>query len=114
MGVTGIGASLRRIEDPPLLRGQGRYVADVDVDGALHCVLVRSQHAHARIRQIDTSGALDLPGVAAALTGADMAADGIGPMRPLWAIRWADGSPMAEPPRVALARGAVRHVGEPI
>ena len=114
MGVTGIGAPLRRIEDPPLLRGQGRYVADIDVEGALHCVLVRSPHAHARIRQINTSGALALPGVVAALTGADMAADGIGPMRPLWAIRSADGSPMAEPPRFALARGAVRHVGEPI
>jgi carbon-monoxide dehydrogenase large subunit len=114
MGVTGIGAPLRRIEDPPLLRGQGRYVADVDIDGALHCVLVRSPHAHARVRTIDTSGALALPGVVAVLTGADMAADGMGPMRPLWAIRSADGSPMAEPPRFALARDVVRHVGEPI
>jgi carbon-monoxide dehydrogenase large subunit len=113
MGVTGIGAPLRRIEDPPLLRGQGRYVADVDADGALHCVLVRSPHAHARIGKIDASGALGLPGVVAVLSGADMAADAVGPMRPLWAIRSADGSPMAEPPRFALARGVVRHVGEP-
>jgi carbon-monoxide dehydrogenase large subunit len=114
MGVTGIGAPLRRIEDPPLLRGQGRYVADVDADGALHCVLVRSPHAHARIGKIDASGALGLPGVVVVLTGADMAADAIGPMPPLWAIRSADGSPMAEPPRFALARGVVRHVGEPV
>jgi aerobic carbon-monoxide dehydrogenase large subunit len=114
MGVTGIGAPLRRIEDPPLLRGQGRYVADLDADEALHCVLVRSPHAHARIGKIDASGALGLPGVVAVLTGADMAADAIGPMRPLWAIRSADGSPMAEPPRFALARGVVRHVGEPV
>jgi len=114
MGVTGIGAPLRRIEDPPLLRGQGRYVADIDADGALHCVLVRSPHAHARITTIDTAAALALPGVVAVLTGADMAAEKVGPMRPLWAIRSADGSPMAEPPRFALGRGAVRHVGEPV
>ena len=114
MGVTGIGAPLRRIEDPPLLRGQGRYVADVDANEALHCVLVRSPHAHARVAGIDPAQALRLPGVLAALTGADMEAEDVGPMRPLWAIRSADGSPMAEPPRFALARGIVRHVGEPV
>jgi len=48
------------------------------------------------------------------LTGADMAKAQVGPMRPLWAIRSADGSPMAEPPRYALARDVVRHVGEPV
>ena len=48
------------------------------------------------------------------LTGADMAADNVGPMAPLWAIKSADGRPMAEPPRWALARDVVRHVGEPI
>ena len=55
-----------------------------------------------------------MPGVVAVFTGADMAADGMAPMRPLWAIRSRDGSPMAEPPRFALARGTVRHVGEPV
>ena len=54
------------------------------------------------------------PGVVAVLTGADMAADGIKPMAPLWAIRSHDGRPMAEPPRYALARDRVRHVGEPV
>ena len=54
------------------------------------------------------------PGVVAVLTGADMAADNIGPMAPLWAIKSADGKPMAEPPRWALARGTVRHVGEAV
>jgi aerobic carbon-monoxide dehydrogenase large subunit len=84
------------------------------VPGELHCVLVRSPHAHARIRSLDTAPAAQLPGIAAVLTGADMAADKIGPMAPLWAIRSADGKPMAEPPRWALAREMVRHVGEPI
>ena len=82
--------------------------------GELHGVLVRSPHAHARIRQIDGTAALNAAGVAAVLTGADMAADNVGPMAPLWAIKGADGKPMAEPPRWALARGTVRHVGEPV
>ena len=55
-----------------------------------------------------------MPGVVAVFTGADMAADGMAPMRPLWAVRSRDGKPMAEPPRFALARGTVRHVGEPV
>ncbi len=50
----------------------------------------------------------------AVFSGADMAADGVGPMRALWAIKGADGKPMAEPPRWALARERVRHVGEPV
>ncbi len=67
-----------------------------------------------RIRGIDAAAAIASPGVVAVLSGADMAADGIGPMRPLWIIRSRDGSPMAEPPRFALARDRVRHVGEPV
>jgi carbon-monoxide dehydrogenase large subunit len=77
-------------------------------------VLLRSVHAHARIRSIDTTAARAMPGVMAALTGSDMAADSIKPMRPLWIIRSHDGRAMAEPPRFALARDTVRHVGEPV
>jgi len=89
-------------------------VADIAAPGALHCVLVRSPHAHARIHGIDSSAALAARGVVAVLSGEQMAADGIKPMRALWIIQSHDGSPMAEPPRFALARGMVRHVGEPI
>ena len=110
----GIGASVRRVEDPKFLRGQGCYVADITLAGELHCVLVRSPHAHARILKIDSASAVEQPGVAAVFTGADMATDKIGPMVPLWAIKSADGKPMAEPPRWALARGTVRHVGEAV
>jgi aerobic carbon-monoxide dehydrogenase large subunit len=77
-------------------------------------VFVRSPYAHARIRAIDASAAMASPGVVAVLTGSDMAADGVTPMRPLWIVQSSDGNPMAEPPRFALARGIVRHVGEPI
>src|SRR5215467_13134016 len=110
----GIGAPVRRVEDRRFLTGRGRFVADIDLSGVLACALVRSPHAHAAIRQINVSAALAYPGVVAVLTGADMATDGMTPMRPLWIIRSRDGSPMAEPPRFALAREKVRHVGEPV
>ena len=110
----GIGVPLRRVEDRRFLTGRGRFVADIDLSGALACALVRSPHAHADIRRIDISAALGSSGVVAVLTGADMAADGMAPMRPLWVIRSREGSPMAEPPRFALAREKVRHVGEPV
>src|SRR5262245_40172566 len=110
----GIGAPLRRVEDRRFLLGRGRFVADIELPGALHCVLVRSPHAHARIRKIDTSAASGAPGVAAVFTGADMAADGVAAMRPLWIIKSRDGTPMAQPPRYALARETVHHVGEPV
>jgi len=97
-----------------LLRGGGCFVADVSLNGELHCVLVRSPHAHAVIRNIEASRARAAPGVVAVFTGSDMAADRVGPMRALWAIRSSDGSAMAEPPRWALARQRVRHVGEPV
>jgi carbon-monoxide dehydrogenase large subunit len=110
----GIGAAVRRVEDARYLLGAGRYVADISLPGELHCVLVRSPHAHAVIRSIDVTLALARSGVVAAFTGADMSADNVGPMRAFWVIRSADGRPMAEPPRFALARGRVRHVGEPV
>src|SRR5262245_21242517 len=110
----GIGAPLRRVEDKRFLTGHGRFVADMELSGALACALVRSPHAHAAIRRIDASAARAAPGVVAVLTGADMAADGVAPMRPLWLVRSRDGSPMAAPARFALARETVRHVGEPV
>jgi aerobic carbon-monoxide dehydrogenase large subunit len=110
----GIGAPVRRVEDRRFLLGQGRYVADIRVPGELRAVVVRSPHAHAMIDAIDAGHAIEMPGIVAVLTGADMAADKVGPMRSLWAVKSADGTPMAEPPRWPLARGRVRHVGEPV
>jgi len=105
---------VRRVEDERLLRGLGRFVADVAFAGELHGALVRSPYAHAIISGIETSRACRAPGVVAVFTGADLAADGVGPMRALWAIRGVDGKAMAEPPRFALARERVRHLGEPV
>jgi carbon-monoxide dehydrogenase large subunit len=75
---------------------------------------VRSPHAHARVVRFDAARSTTMAGVAAVLTGADMAADRVGPMTTLWPIRSSDGRPLAEPPRWALARERVRHVGEPV
>ena len=105
---------MRRVEDERLLRGLGCFVADVALAGELHGAIVRSPHAHAIISGVEASRARSAPGVVAVFAGTDMAADGVGPMRALWAIRGADGKPMAEPLRFALARERVRHVGEPV
>ena len=109
----GIGVALLRVEDERFLLGRGRFVADTNFPREAHLALVRSPHAHARIASINVSAALALPGVIAVFTGADMAADGIGPMRALWQVVGDEG-PMREPARWALARGTVRHVGEPV
>src|SRR5262249_28547353 len=82
-----IGAPLRRVTGKQFLTGHGRFGADIDLSGALACALVRSPHPHAAIRRIDASAALAAPGVVAVFTGADMAADGVAPMRPLWVVR---------------------------
>ena len=108
----GIGVPVPRREDRRFLTGRGQYVSDITLPGELHCVFVRSPHAHARIRALDVAAAASAPGVLAVYTGADMAVDKVGPMTPLWQIPGADGKRMNEPPRWALARGTVRHVGE--
>ncbi|MEK7444546.1 MAG: xanthine dehydrogenase family protein molybdopterin-binding subunit, partial [candidate division NC10 bacterium] len=114
MGQFGIGQGIRRFEDLRLLRGQGRYHNDVNLPGQAHAVLVRSPHAHARIRSIDTSAALRAPGVLAVLTGADVARDGLGTMRMTLRRQRPDGSPMFASPHRGLTGDRVRHVGDPV
>jgi carbon-monoxide dehydrogenase large subunit len=110
----GIGAPVRRREDLRFLVGDGRFVSDLVFEGELACAFVRSPHAHARIDRIDTRAAAAAPGVVAVYTGADMAADGVAPMAPLWRIPGVNGTTMNEPPRWTLARDRVRHVGEAV
>ena len=69
----GFGGALARKEDDALLRGAGRYVADHAPDGALHAVVLRSPHAHARFRITDGAKAAAMPGVALVLTASDTA-----------------------------------------
>ena len=75
---------------------------------------MRSPHAHARIRGIDTTKALSTPGVLAVLTGDDLAADGVGNLPSDPARKRRDGTPTFATPRPALARGRARHVGDPV
>lgn len=114
MGFEGIGASVRRREDLRFVSGRGTYTDDINRPGQLYAVILRSPHAHARIRGIDTAAAKAAPGVAAVFTGDEMAADGVGGLPCGWQVKNKDGTPMAEPPHPVLAVGKVRHVGDPV
>jgi aerobic carbon-monoxide dehydrogenase large subunit len=108
-----LGRSINRLEDERFVRGRGRYIADLSAPGALHGVVVRSEHAHARIKALHTEAALQMPGVAAVLTGLDLAADNIGPL-PCAVTNIPMAKPLIVPPYHALARDIVRFVGEPV
>lgn len=110
----GIGASVRRKEDFRFLQGRGAYTDDFNRQGQLHAWIVRSPHAHARIKGVDAAKAASMPGVVAVFTGADMAKDNLGGLPCGWQIHNKDGSPMAEPPHPVLAVDKVRHVGDPV
>src|SRR6266851_9099811 len=69
----GIGESIKRKEDARFLRGQGNYLDDISLPGMLHMAILRSPHAHARIRSVDGSAAAAVPGVVAVVTGELMA-----------------------------------------
>ena len=114
MGEFAIGQSVLRREDPRLLRGQGRYFDDLKLADQLHAAIVRSPHAHADIRGIDTGAARQMPGVHAVLTGADYAADGLGPLPSMAPYKRRDGGPMYLPPRPAIAIDRAMHVGYPV
>lgn len=109
-----VGQSVRRLEDPRLVQGLGRYSDDVNLPRQAYAAIVRSPHAHAQITAIDASLALRAAGVLAVLTGDDLAADGIGNLPTDGSRKRADGSPAFTTPRPALARGRVRHVGDPV
>ena len=107
-----VGQSVKRLEDPRLLTGQGRYVDDVVVPGMLHATFVRSDLPRARITRIDADAARAVPGVHAVLTGADLNT-GLGSMQPtMWAAVATPPGPCA--PVTPLAGDDVRFVGDPV
>ena len=114
MGEYAIGNSVPRFEDLRLLRGGGRYVDDFVLPGMAFGHVLRSPHAHARIKSIDPGAALAMPGVLAVLTGADLKADGVSGLPCGWGIKGKDGQPMKEPPHPALAQDKVRYVGDAV
>ena len=110
----GMAQPVRRVEDPRLLIGEGRYTDDISLPGEVFGVVLRSPHAAARITGIDTSAAAALPGVLAVITGADLAADGIGGLPCAIPLKNRDGTARADVPHPVLAIEQVRHVGDPV
>lgn len=106
------GRSVARREDRRFLTGAAEYAADLDRPGQAHMVVIRSDHAHARLRAVETEAAAALPGVLGVHTVADLDADGLGHMQ--CSAAGPHLSHVVVPPRPALARGFVRHVGDPV
>src|SRR5579864_916099 len=112
MGEFALGQPVPRFEDPRLLRGGGRYVDDMVLPRMAFGQVLRSPHAHARIRAIDASRAKAAPGVLAVLTGADWQAAGWGDLPVPDGMRRRGGQPMYRPRFPALVRDEVRWVGD--
>ncbi|TMJ43933.1 MAG: xanthine dehydrogenase family protein molybdopterin-binding subunit [Alphaproteobacteria bacterium] len=114
MSATGIGAAVRRKEDQRFVTGKGHYTDDVSRPGQCHAYFLRSPHAHAKIKNIDSKAAAAMPGVLAVLTGADLAADKIGNLICGWMITSKDGSQMKMAPHPAIAHAKTNYVGDPV
>jgi len=114
MAKFGVAQPVRRVEDPRLLLGHGRYTDDITLPNEAVGVVLRSPHAAARIASIDVEAAKAAPGVLGVYTAADLTADGIGPLPCAIPLKNRDGSDRADPPHPVLADGTVRHVGDPV
>src|SRR2546429_6085337 len=111
------GKSIKRREDPRFITGRGQYVDDVKLPGMTHAAFVRSPHAHARIRKIDTSAALKHPGVVAVFSGQDMT--GVDSLPCGWDLRKEKNVPggVQDPamvPHMPLTSDVARHGGDPV
>jgi len=107
-----IGRAVERREDYRFLTGQGQYTDDVVMPNQSYAFFLRSPHAHAKIRSINTAAAEKAPGVLGVLTGKDTA--GIGGLPCGWLITSVDGTPMKEPKHPVLAENKVRYVGDQV
>jgi len=115
MAKFGIGDSVRRIEDPRLLTGGGRYTDDTRLSTpAARLYVLRSPHAHADIKRIDTTAARKAPGVLLVFTGQDVKKADFGDVPCLVPLENRDGTPRGETPRPMLALDRVRHVGDAV
>jgi carbon-monoxide dehydrogenase large subunit len=114
MGVTEIGAAVRRTEDQRFITGKGRYVADFNRPGQTQAYVIRSPHAHTRIKGINSAAAMAMPGVLAVITGDELSAAKVGNLVCGWMVLSKDGSPMKMAPHPPLAVGKACYVGEPV
>ncbi|MGR3796333.1 xanthine dehydrogenase family protein molybdopterin-binding subunit [Vannielia sp. SX4] len=108
----GIGASTKRREDVRFLTGKGKYTDDININNQTYVYFLRSDVAHGKLNNVDTSAAEGMPGVIRVFTGKDF--EGIGGLPCGWQVTDRHGEPMQEPPHPVLAQGKVRHVGDPI
>ena len=102
-----LGASIKRREDPRFITGKGNYTDDLKLAGLTHAVFVRSPHANAKIRKIDTAKASKVPGVVAIFTGKDLT--GVNSLPCGWLL-----PELKIPPHMPLATDAARYVGDPV
>ena len=114
MGVEGIGASVVRKEDRRFITGKGRYVDDIKLPGMTYAHFIRSPHAHAKVKSIDSSAAMKMPGVVGVLTGQQIVDDKVGNLICGWAITSKDGTPMKMGAWPAMAPETVRFVGQAV
>ncbi len=112
MGEFAIGQHVARFEDLRLVRGAGHYTDDLQLLGMAYGVVLRSQHAHAKIVSIDTAVAKTAPGVLAVITGADWKAAGLGDLPSHSGLKRPGGGPMYKPRYTVLAEDRVRWVGD--
>jgi len=110
----GSGQAVRRVEDPALVQGLGKFTDDVAPDGQVFLRFVRSSMAHAKLLAVDTDAARAMPGVLAIYTGADLLAAGVKPIAIAPGFKRPDGQAATAPPKRALAVDLVRFVGEAI
>ena len=109
-----VGSRVERKEDKRFLTGKGRYTSDINIANQTYAIFIRSPHARAKIKKIDTSKALKSSGVVEILTGEHIAQDKIGGLIAGWAIRSEDGSEMKCPANPPLAKDSVNFVGDPV
>ena len=109
---TGLGASVRRVEDERLLTGKGHYVDDLTPPNTVFAYILRSPYAHARIKGIDAKSVSSAPGVLAVLTGQDVIAEGLGTLKCQSFPKVSSGASFFCSEQPLLARDKVRYVGE--
>jgi carbon-monoxide dehydrogenase large subunit len=107
-----IGQSVKRVEDRRFITGKGRYVDDITLPNMTYAAIVRSPHAHANIKSIDSASASAAPGVVGVFVGADLANEGIVGVPVGWQVDFKNGEQMKEPPHPVLAVGKVRYAGD--
>src|SRR5882724_1017929 len=111
---TGIGARVKRKEDQRFLTGTGRYVDDLPLARATYAYFLRSPHAHAKIKSIDTAAAKTMPGVVEIFTGKDIADAKVGGLICGWVVKDKHGQPHKAPPHPVMAADTVRYVGDTV